>query len=886
MSRCRFISAAERSMHPSWVGCLLALLAFNHACGAGDAPWPSDGAGGTHIEPVLLKIEPRSARATGQITLRLSGLGLASVTRAQLGARLGTVASRSDEEVVATFELDGLAPGPTPIELRDAMGRSTAMKDGFWLRVDELRFQEPTVYPFAQSAESARRAAVGDINGDGIPDFVTLRPYAPPCVVASISVGRGQYSEVPLQLESSSAGCSGLLSLISIGDVNGDGVADLVVAEPAIGLRIYPGERVGADGPSWHFGIPRTIDTRDLSYRAGAIVDLNLDGRPDLAVIAKDLDNEKQTLLLFQQNNMLDYKIINCDLLTFGDSHTLPTDWNGDGHSDLGVITSVPELAFHAIFASSRSDIGCPTYTKTIHSEPAVGNIDSAAAGLINNDAMNDLLIAGRHGLLLVPGEPSGVQGSTISLIPQEGDGIQSLAIVPNMVAGNSAILAGINYMFALFELDLSGRISSRRTFLSSSIARRLTSAPIAMTQDFDILALTDVGLMVAQAPFEQSLAEVLPQAGGTPAVSGDVDGDGNTDLIFIDCAVSKEIRVVLGAKPEPDFSQSKVTYLHKLGLPTDWATPWCPRAQSADFDGDGRADLAFFVYSSQRDLTQAMLLLLRATETEERTFTIILKQEVNRPFYSFNSGVAIGDFDSNGKPDIAYLTNQVMGSGEEGEEIDGVQVLYSAADAKHPSAFRERFFRTLAQPVGLESGDFNGDGRSDLVIANQGDQRPFELLLGKVDGGMSEFDKVGVYSSSLLSGPPYGVLSADFNRDRQDDVVLFGQGWVTLFVNNGKQGFSPACSKQWSGIGHPGVCVSDLNLDGIPDIACTGEHFFSLLLTDGSGHCLPRVWHPGWPGGATILTVDINHDRLPDLLLGGGTLLRNYSWSPGGLGR
>src|SRR5262249_4609616 len=116
--------------------------------------------------------------------------------------------------------------------------------------------------------------------------------------------------------------------------------------------------------------------------------------------------------------------------------------------------------------------------------------------------------------------------------------------------------------------------------------------------------------------------------------------------------------------------------------------------------------------------------------------------------------------------------------------------------------------YATGANPIAMVAGDFNGDGKLDLVTANYGNQT-VSMLLGRGDGTFAPAQTVatGVTAHSLAVG--------DLNGDRKLDLVtpnylLFGKGNGTFQA------------PQVIGSGNSAVAVADLNGDGKLDIAYT----------------------------------------------------------------
>jgi hypothetical protein len=148
---------------------------------------------------------------------------------------------------------------------------------------------------------------------------------------------------------------------------------------------------------------------------------------------------------------------------------------------------------------------------------------------------------------------------------------------------------------------------------------------------------------------------------------------------------------------------------------------------------------------------------------------------------------------------------------------------------------------------LGLLADDFNGDGRIDLYIANDG--APNRLWLN--DGEFTFSEK------ALLSGcavnrsgeaeASMGIDAADFDEDGDLDLFMthLTDETNTLYVNDGAGWFDDATqrlglgssSRAWTGFG---TTWSDLNLDGWVDLVVANGAVFTIEEQQASGAALP----------------------------------------------
>ncbi len=175
--------------------------------------------------------------------------------------------------------------------------------------------------------------AIADVNGDGKLDLVVANSCASSGCLQSggvgVLLGNGDGTFLPAVVYGS--GASQPISL-AVADVNGDGKADIVVA------NYYPSDTIGVllgngDGT---FQSAVVYDSGGQQPFSVAVADVNLDGKPDLlvanfgtnvAVLLGNGDGTFQSALSFQPGGVYPESIVAADL-------------NGDGKPDLLVGTN------------------------------------------------------------------------------------------------------------------------------------------------------------------------------------------------------------------------------------------------------------------------------------------------------------------------------------------------------------------------------------------------------------------------------------------------------------------------------------------------------------------------------------------------------------------
>src|ERR1700754_3428522 len=257
------------------------------------------------------------------------------------------------------------------------------------------------------------------------------------------------------------------------------------------------------------------------------------------------------------------------------------------------------------------------------------------------------------------------------------------------------------------------------------------------------------------------------------------------------------------------------------------------------DFDGDGRPDLAV----ANADASSVTVLL----KAGRREPAIIDTHTVGTSPHS----VVTGDFTGDGKIDIISASNSSA----------TISLLRNNGVGGFAPAVT---FNTNSGGVDMAGGDFNNNGSLDVAVAVGSG---VSILLGNGQGGFS--------APTFLQVAANRIVTADFNNDGKLDLAITGNN-TQIRLGNGAGQFADSACPVPSNSG--GLAAGDLNGDGKIDLvrANTLAAQIQIHLGDGTG-CLGAatnidVLNFGRPGFVAL--ADLNKDGKLDIVAGATVLL------------
>ncbi len=222
---------------------------------------------------------------------------------------------------------------------------------------------------------------------------------------------------------------------------------------------------------------------------------------------------------------------------------------------------------------------------------------------------------------------------------------------------------------------------------------------------------------------------------------------------------------------------------------------------------------------------------------------------------------VAVGDFNGDGIPDLA-----VANATQSGPNNGLVSILIGNGDGTFKAAVN--YDSGGNEPSHIASGDFNADGKLDLVVTNYGGGGEVANVVLFLGNGNGTFKNPAAIVTETFPNLPRYVAVADFDGDGKPDLAVTTGVNATIFLGKGDGTFNTPVN--YPVISPVSIAIADFNHDGKLDLAVSNENGdnVSILLGNGNGTFQAAVNYPASYGPSSIAVGDFNGDGNPDLVV------------------
>jgi hypothetical protein len=635
----------------------------------------------------------------------------------------------------------------------------------------------------------ALETATADFNGDGfddlaVQDSVPLNGNSSGAGHLSVYLSNGDGTFAPPICVPLAA----LPSALTVGDFNGDGIPDLVTVTHTNQVAVLLGNGDGTFGEPLTSALAQPAGSGDA--RTLTVADFNNDGRLDLVV--GNLSSTTLTVLLGNGDGTFATQTpVTADVTP---TDVLAGDWTGDGRVDLAVATNNPANApAPSGIAGSVTllpGLGNGSFQNQV--PLAAGDlVQGAVTADFNGDGIPDIaaVSAGSDDVAIFLGVGDGtfapaqhipVGQTPTALVAGDfnGDGRIDLAVLDS---GDSTpdiqILLGVGDGTFREVEDAAG---NPRRFPAGSFPNSLVAADFNGDGNLDLATANSdtntVTVLYGRGDGTFGHTRSFPTVPGPhELVAGDFNGDGQTDLAMLDTTGQ-------GYYGSPLASGGAVLLGTGKGAfkpPVTFKLPANSAATAmvvGDFDKNGDLDLAVATITGYPGYGYGYLgsyygYAPLAATTRARS----------HPTLASGSGYSSSPYGGYGG----------SGTGGAYPGKGTIAVLLGNGDGTFKDQAPPTFAFTDGAPTGMVAGDFTGDGNVDLAVTsysgyNYASQTPGSLtvLLGDGTGSLKQGQTIP------FAQKPVDVITGDFNNDHIPDLLTINDLSVSVFLGAPAGGF------------------------------------------------------------------------------------------------
>ena len=355
-----------------------------------------------------------------------------------------------------------------------------------------------------------------------------------------------------------------------------------------------------------------------------------------------------------------------------GPGKALIADFDGDGKSDLAVNCG----NYHTVYVyrniSTNGTLTAGSFAPPVVLQLGTGGEEEMAAADLTGDGKLDLVFLDYNfnavGVLQNLCTPGSI--TTNSFGPRV-----------NFAVGSGPV--GV----ALQDLDGDGKpeiVTANLGGGTISVLRNLGTASMITTNSF---------------------APAVNFAGPTSvrAVAiADMDGDGKPDVValnWVSGSYNSAVSVFRNVS-----TLGNIAFASRVDFP---GLIYCYKLAIGDMDGDGKLDAVFVSFAKGQSVS-----VYRNTSAPGNFTTNSFAPRVDFGLGGWGNGVTLGDLDGDGKPDVAAVT-------QSSSQLSLFRNISAPGSFSSSSLAARLNFASGTNPYGVAIGDLDGDGRPEVVLVN-----------------------------------------------------------------------------------------------------------------------------------------------------------------------
>ncbi len=335
--------------------------------------------------------------------------------------------------------------------------------------------------------------------------------------------------------------------------------------------------------------------------------------------------------------------------------------------------------------------------------------------------------------------------------------------------------------------------------------------------------------------PIQRPYLEANESRSRGSSVIADFDGDGKLDLAVAAPSSDNTGGVDLYRNIHANGPLTTGSFASRIRITVANIGIFSGRILIADIDSDGKMDM---VFANASGSTGILTVLRNTSTTGAFSFT---QHDISTGFPTnagMSTSLALGDVDGDGKPDIAL-------SGYNNAQFFHELRTFRNTSTPGSISFESANGFAMSQPEDMVLGDVDGDGKADLVVTfSSSDPLISQARIYRSTSTAGSVSYATGLNLTLSTDSPNRITLGDLNRDGLPEVIVkLRNSALNVFPNQstiGNLSFGTRQSYTSESEFGASLTVADLNGDGRPEVIETisgnSSAFISIYPNTGSG--------------------------------------------------